>query len=64
MSLIEAPTAHDEAEAVALILREAAETAARLLHAEWHLLSPCGHCPHVEQPEAFAQAVGGLLYLA
>jgi len=42
---------------------EAAETAARLLRAEWHLLSPCGHCPHVEQPEAFARAVGGFLYL-
>ena len=41
---------------------EAAETAARLLRAEWHLLSPCGHCPHVEQPEAFARAVGGFLY--
>lgn len=41
----------------------AAETAARLLRAEWHLLSPCGHCPHVEQPEAFAQAVRGFLYL-
>lgn len=33
----------------------AAEEAARLLRAEWHLLSPCGHCPHVEQPEAFAR---------
>jgi proline iminopeptidase len=43
---------------------EAAETAARLLRAEWHLLSPCGHCPHVEQPEAFARAVGGFLYLS
>lgn len=42
---------------------EAAEEAARLLRAEWHLLSPCGHCPHVEQPEAFARAVGGFLYL-
>jgi proline iminopeptidase len=42
---------------------EAAEAAARRLRAEWHLLSPCGHCPHVEQPEAFAQAVGGFLYL-
>jgi len=43
---------------------EAAGEAARLLGAEWHVLSPCGHCPHVEQPEAFAQAVGGFLYLA
>lgn len=43
---------------------EAAEAAARLLRAEWHLLSPCGHCPHVEQPEAFARAVGGFLYLS
>jgi pimeloyl-ACP methyl ester carboxylesterase len=42
---------------------EAAEEAARLLRAEWHELSPCGHCPHVEQPEAFARAVGGFLYL-
>lgn len=42
---------------------EAAEEAARLLRAEWHLLSPCGHCPHVEQPEAFARAVGDFLYL-
>lgn len=39
----------------------AAEEAAKLLRAEWHLLSPCGHCPHVEQPEAFARAVGGFL---
>ena len=29
--------------------------------AEWHLLSPCGHCPHVEQPEAFVRAVDRLL---
>ena len=43
---------------------EAAEAVARLLEAEWHLLSPCGHCPHVEQPEAFARAVGGFLYLS
>ena len=42
---------------------QAAEEAARLLRAEWHLLSPCGHCPHVEQPEAFARAVSGFLYL-
>ena len=42
----------------------AAETVAGLLEAEWHLLSPCGHCPHVEQPEAFARAVGGFLYLS
>lgn len=40
---------------------QAAEEAARLLRAEWHLLSPCGHCPHVEQPQAFAQAVGTFL---
>ncbi len=39
----------------------AAEEAARLLRAEWHLLSPCGHCPHVEQPEAFVRAVDGFL---
>ena len=39
----------------------AAEEAARLLRAEWHLLSPCGHCPHVEQPEAFREAVAGFL---
>jgi len=43
---------------------EAAGEADRLLGAEWHVLSPCGHCPHVEQPEAFAQAVGRFLYLA
>ena len=43
---------------------EASETVAHLLKAEWHLLSPCGHCPHVEQPEAFARAVGGFLYLS
>jgi proline iminopeptidase len=36
---------------------EAAEEAARLLRAEWHLLSPCGHCPHVEQPDRFAEAL-------
>ncbi len=42
----------------------AAEAAAKLLHAEWHLLSPCGHCPHVEQPEAFAAAVGPFLRAA
>jgi proline iminopeptidase len=35
----------------------AAEEAARLLRAEWHLLSPCGHCPHVEQPDRFAEAL-------
>ncbi len=40
----------------------AAEEAARLLRAEWHLLSPCGHCPHVEQPEAFARE--GTAFLA
>lgn len=40
---------------------QAAEVAAGLLRAEWHLLSPCGHCPHVEQPGAFAQAVGAFL---
>jgi len=39
----------------------AAEEAATLLGAEWHLLSPCGHCPHVEQPEAFVRAVDGFL---
>jgi proline iminopeptidase len=39
----------------------AAEEAARLLRAEWELLSPCGHCPHVEMPEAFERAVGGWL---
>ena len=39
----------------------AAEEAAKLLGAEWHLLSPCGHCPHVEQPEAFVRAVDGFL---
>jgi len=39
----------------------AAEEAAKLLHAEWHLLSPCGHCPHVEQPAAFAEALNGFL---
>jgi proline iminopeptidase len=44
-----------------VIPASAAEEAARLLHAEWHLLSPCGHCPHVEQPEAFAGAVRGFL---
>jgi proline iminopeptidase len=43
---------------------DAAEEAARLLRAELHALSPCGHCPHVEQPEAFARAVGGFLYLS
>lgn len=39
----------------------AAEEAARLLGAEWHLLSPCGHCPHVEQPQAFADALNAFL---
>jgi proline iminopeptidase len=39
----------------------AAEVAARQLRAEWHLLSPCGHCPHVEQPDAFAHLVGTFL---
>ena len=39
----------------------AAEEAARLLRAEWHLLSPCGHCPHVEQADAFARALNGFL---
>lgn len=39
----------------------AAEEAARLMGAEWHLLSPCGHCPHVEQPEAFREAVSAFL---
>jgi proline iminopeptidase len=39
----------------------AAQAAARALRAEWHPLSPCGHCPHVEQPEAFARAVGTFL---
>lgn len=40
---------------------EAAEVAARQLRAEWHLLSPCGHCPHVEQPGEFARLVGSFL---
>ena len=39
----------------------AAEEAAHLMRAEWHLLSPCGHCPHVEQPEAFARALNAFL---
>lgn len=39
----------------------AAEEAARLMGAEWHLLSPCGHCPHVEQPQAFREAVSAFL---
>ena len=39
----------------------AAEEAALQLRAEWHLLSPCGHCPHVEQPDAFARLVGSFL---
>jgi pimeloyl-ACP methyl ester carboxylesterase len=39
----------------------AAEEAARLLRAEWHLLSPCGHCPHVEQPAAFAEVLNRFL---
>ncbi len=39
----------------------AAEEAARLLRAEWHLLSPCGHCPHVEQPEPFREALDRFL---
>jgi pimeloyl-ACP methyl ester carboxylesterase len=39
----------------------AAQEAARNLRAAWHLLSPCGHCPHVEQPEAFASLVGAFL---
>ncbi len=39
----------------------AAEEAAKLLRAEWHLLSPCGHCPHVEQPQAFADALNRFL---
>ncbi len=39
----------------------AAEEAARLLRAEWHELSPCGHCPHVEQPAAFSEALDHFL---
>lgn len=39
----------------------AAEEAAHNLRAEWHLLSPCGHCPHVEQPGDFARLVGAFL---
>lgn len=39
----------------------AAQEAARLLGAEFELLSPCGHCPHVEMPEAFERLVGGWL---
>jgi proline iminopeptidase len=39
----------------------AAEEAARRLRAEWHLLSPCGHCPHVEQPAAFRAALDPFL---
>jgi len=39
----------------------AAEEAAKLLRAEWHLLSPCGHCPHVEQPAAFFRALDSFL---
>jgi len=44
-----------------VIPASAAEEAARLLRAEWHLLSPCGHCPHVEQPAAFAEALNAFL---
>ncbi len=44
-----------------VIPASAAEEAAQLLRAEWHLLSPCGHCPHVEQPEAFAEALQAFL---
>ncbi|HEX5631919.1 MAG TPA: alpha/beta hydrolase [Gemmatimonadales bacterium] len=36
---------------------EAAHEAATRLRAAWHLLSPCGHCPHVEQPDRFAEAL-------
>jgi proline iminopeptidase len=44
-----------------VIPHAAAEEAARLLRAEFELLSPCGHCPHVEMPEAFERLVGGWL---
>lgn len=44
-----------------VIPASAAEEAARLLRAEWHLLSPCGHCPHVEQPGAFFRALNAFL---
>ncbi len=39
----------------------ASEEVAGLLGAEWHLLSPCGHCPHVEQPELFRRALDAFL---
>ncbi len=39
----------------------ASERVAELLGAEWHLVSRCGHCPHVEQRQRFREAVDGFL---
>jgi pimeloyl-ACP methyl ester carboxylesterase len=39
----------------------AAEEAAKLLHANGISCRPADHCPHVEQPAAFAEALNGFL---
>lgn len=36
-------------------------TVAERVGAEWHLLSNCGHCPHVEQRQRFREIVDGFL---
>src|SRR5262249_22720504 len=40
---------------------DAARETARLLSAEFHALERCGHCPHVEQPEAFRRILDRFL---
>jgi pimeloyl-ACP methyl ester carboxylesterase len=44
-----------------LIPHESAETVARLLQAELHLLPRCGHVPHVEALEEFVRLLNGFL---